>query len=100
MIALLIWTIHHDTTIWPDPETFSPERFLERRPAPYEFLPFGGGTTRCIGAAFARYEAAIAIATLLRRYPFELLDREVRCGRETMTLAPIGGVRMRLRRSE
>lgn len=95
-LALLIWTVHHDPAIWPDPERFSPDRFIERRPAPHEFLPFGGGTTRCIGAAFARYEAAIALGILLRKYKFELLDPEVRYGRETMTLAPIGGVRMRI----
>ncbi len=95
-LALLIWMVHHDPAIWPDPEQFSPERFLDRRPAPYHFLPFGGGNTRCIGATFARYEAAIAIATLLRSRELELLDRDVRCGRKTMTLAPIGGVRMRI----
>jgi cytochrome P450 family 110 len=95
-LALLIWTVHHDGALWPEPERFRPERFLERRPAPHEFLPFGGGTTRCIGAAFARYEAALAVATLLRSHEFELLDHDVRCVRETMTLAPRGGVRMRI----
>jgi cytochrome P450 len=97
-LALLIWMVHHDPKLWPEPETFAPARFLERRPAPHEFLPFGGGTTRCIGAAFARYEAAIAIATLLRNYEFELLDREVRYGRESLTVVPLGGVRMRIAR--
>jgi cytochrome P450 len=86
--------VHHDPAVWPDPERFQPERFLDRRATPHEFLPFGGGSRRCLGAAFARFEAAIVLATVLREFDLELLDRDVAYGREGLMLGPIGGIRM------
>lgn len=62
---------------FPDPEAFRPERFLEGSPRPYTFIPFGGGTRRCIGAAFAVMEMKTVIKTVL-------LHVELR----TPTLAP------------
>jgi cytochrome P450 len=50
---------------FPDPEEFRPERFLESSPPPYTFIPFGGGTRRCIGAAFAMMEMKTVLATVL-----------------------------------
>ncbi len=50
---------------WPDPERFFPDRFLDQKPSPYAFLPFGGGIRRCIGMAFALYEMRIVLATVL-----------------------------------
>ncbi|MFN6127676.1 MAG: cytochrome P450 [Planctomycetota bacterium] len=46
------------TAVYPDPDAFRPERFLERNYSPFEYLPFSGGHRRCIGAAFAAYEMA------------------------------------------
>jgi cytochrome P450 family 135 len=51
--------------VFPDPEDFRPERFLEDSPPPYTFIPFGGGIRRCIGAAFAVMEMKIVLATVL-----------------------------------
>ena len=65
---------HHDT--YPQPEQFSPERFLTRSYSPFEFLPFGGGNRRCIGAAFALYEMKLVLATLLLHLDFELLTTQ------------------------
>jgi cytochrome P450 len=44
---------------------FEPERFIGRRPTPYEFFPFGGGVRRCLGMAFALYEMKVVLATVL-----------------------------------
>jgi cytochrome P450 family 135 len=52
---------------FPDPEEFRPERFLQGSPAPYTFIPFGGGIRRCIGAAFAVMEMKTVLATVLER---------------------------------
>lgn len=69
--ASILWA-HTDPEIYPEPGRFRPERFLDRTFSPFEFLPFGGGNRRCIGAAFALYEMKIVLATLLRHFSFEL----------------------------
>lgn len=94
-LAPSILLIHHDPELYPAPERFVPERFLDRQPPAHEFLPFGGGTRRCIGATFARFEASLVLAAVVRRAELEPLDSEVGYGRENMTLGPLGGVRMR-----
>ena len=60
--------IHLDPMRYPDPLHFRPERFLERTYTPYEFLPFGGGARRCVGAAFAVAEMAIVLGSLLAQH--------------------------------
>ena len=59
--------------LYPEPEAFRPERFLERKFAPHEYLPFGGGARRCIGAAFGLYEMKVVLGTLLARHRFTLV---------------------------
>src|ERR1700742_4431016 len=62
-----IHLIHRDPTIYPDPESFRPERFLETPPGTYTWIPFGGGVRRCLGAAFAQQEMAIVLRELVAR---------------------------------
>src|SRR5262249_20538320 len=50
------YLLHHDPAIYADPYTFRPERFLEKPPGTYTWLPFGAGRRRCIGASFAMLE--------------------------------------------
>jgi cytochrome P450 len=83
--------------VYREPDRFLPERFLERSFSPFEYLPFGGGHRRCIGAAFATYEMAIVLGTLLKRYEFELLEtRDVVSRRRNVTMGPSTGIRLRL----
>ena len=51
--------------VYPDPHAFRPERFLDGAPAPYTWIPFGGGVRRCIGASFAQYEIRTVLRTLV-----------------------------------
>lgn len=60
-----IYSIHHDEGLYPEPNKFRPERFLERQFSPYEFIPFGGGTRRCIGMALAQFEMKLILAKIL-----------------------------------
>lgn len=84
---------HRRPERWPDPERFAPERFLGTKPTPYEFLPFGGGVRRCVGAAFALYEMKIVLAEIVRRVELELQPGyEARVIRRSVTLAPSEGM--------
>lgn len=79
------YVTHRLPQLWADPLWFEPRRWDPaspgyRRPAPYEFLPFGGGTHRCIGSAFATAELTVMLARLLGRTRLNLLDQRIRAG--------------------
>lgn len=90
-----IFLIHQREELYPEPKAFRPERFLERKFSPYEFIPFGNGARRCVGAALAQYELKLAIATLISHYQFRLADSRPELPRRRgVTLAPGRGVPM------
>ena len=90
-----IFLTHQREDLYPSPEVFRPERFLERKFSPYEFIPFGNGARRCVGAALAQYELKLAIATLISHYKFRLADSKPELPRRRgVTLAPARGVPM------
>lgn len=96
-VAVATALLHIRPDLYPDPDTFRPERFLERKFGPFEYTPFGGGARRCLGAAFATYEMKIVLATLLRNYRLALAEPgEVRPGRRNVVLGPATGVRVTL----
>jgi cytochrome P450 len=66
-IAPCIYLVHRRPELWPNPAQFNPDRFLETRQTPYTFLPFGGGSRRCLGAGFASYQMKVVIAEILSR---------------------------------
>ncbi|MFI9380754.1 cytochrome P450 [Kutzneria sp. NPDC052558] len=60
--------IHDDETVFPHPERFHPQRFVAAKPDLYQWIPFGGGSRRCLGAAFATMEMNVVLRTLLREF--------------------------------
>jgi cytochrome P450 len=89
--------IHADPSLYPEPDAFRPERFLGKKPSPFELLPFGGGHRRCIGAAFSDYEMRVVLATLLTELDLELESaREEPAVRRNITVGPARGVPMRV----
>ena len=60
--------VHRREDLYCEPETFRPERFLERRYAANEWFPFGGGGRMCLGMSFALYEMKVVLATLFARF--------------------------------
>ncbi len=95
-VMAAITLAHHNPTTFPEPERFRPERFLERKYSPFEYLPFGGGARRCLGAAFALYEMKVVLGTLLAAHRFSLAhERPIKPVRRNVTLAPEDGVPLR-----
>jgi cytochrome P450 len=90
-VSVGIEAIHRDPAIYPEPESFAPEHFLEKKPGPFEFLPFGGGHRRCLGAAFSDYEARVVLGTLVAGLELRPLVEDVRV-RRNVTMGPKHGV--------
>ena len=66
--------IHNDRRFFEYPLQFQPDRFLGVKPDTYTWVPFGGGTRRCIGAAFAHMEMDVVLRTLLREFDLVSTD--------------------------
>jgi cytochrome P450 family 135 len=66
-VAPSIYLVHRRPDVYPEPERFRPERFLERPPGTYTWIPFGGGVRRCLGAAFAEFEISVVLRELVSR---------------------------------
>lgn len=71
-VTISPWIVHRDPRFYPAPFSFSPERWENANPPPHAFIPFGGGARRCIGENFAWMEGTLILATLLRRWNFQL----------------------------
>jgi cytochrome P450 family 138 len=98
-IAVSMLLMHTDPQLYPDPERFSPDRFLGQRPDLYTWIPFGGGVRRCIGASFAHLEMNIVLRVMLR--DFELApttDPDARWSSSGLAAAPSDGGKAVLRR--
>jgi cytochrome P450 len=86
------YLVHHDPSIYPEPEVFRPERFLEQPPGTYTLLPFGGGRRRCIGASFALLEMRIMLRAVLSRCEVTpAAPAPERTRRRGITLSPAKG---------
>jgi cytochrome P450 len=66
-IAPCAYLIHRRADLYPDPLRFEPERFLDRKPGSYSWLPFGGGVRRCLGASFAQLEMKEVLQAVVAR---------------------------------
>lgn len=88
-VAPSIYLVHRRPDIYPEPERFRPERFLEQQAGTYTWIPFGGGVRRCLGAAFAEYEMRAVLGTLfdtLRVQPADWPSERAR--RRSITQVP------------
>ncbi|XP_060912815.1 cytochrome P450 3A40-like [Labrus mixtus] len=72
-VMIPVYTLHRDPTLWPEPDTFNPERFSKENKDnidPYTFLPFGAGPRNCIGMRFALVMMKLAMVEILQDFSF------------------------------
>ena len=84
-VAVSLRLLHTAEEVWEDACEFRPERFLDRTYSPWEFAPFGGGSRRCIGAAFGSFQLRVVLGTLLSSSKFE-------CASPSVPLARLRGI--------
>jgi cytochrome P450 family 135 len=91
-----ILLVHRRADIYPDSDAFRPERFLERPPGTYTWIPFGGGVRRCVGATFAQMEMQVVLRTIAQRVRLEAVGEPEPIRRRAITLVPARGGEVRV----
>lgn len=90
-VAPSIYLVHRRPDIYPEPERFRPERFIEQPAGTYTWIPFGGGVRRCLGAAFAEFEMAVVLRELVARRRLRPVGDPEHSVRSTITNVPNRG---------
>jgi cytochrome P450 len=94
-VSVSILLVHHREDLYPDPFAFRPERWLGHSPGTYEWLPFGGGTRRCLGAALAMAEQREVMKAIVRRLDLQADRPEPEHAQHrNVTMIPARGARV------
>ena len=97
-VLMSILLIHHREDLYPDPFAFRPERWEDRKPGTYEWIPFGGGIRRCLGAALAMAEQRVVLEAMARRLDLVADEPEPeRAVHRNVTMIPSRGARVVVR---
>ena len=102
-IVMSILLLHHREDLYPDPFAYRPERWLTRggtvrKPGTYEWIPFGGGTRRCLGAALAMAEQRVVLEAMVRRLDLVAEDpAPEHAAHRNVTMIPARGARVVVR---
>lgn len=101
-VSMSILLLHHRHDLYPDPFAFRPERWIGHKPGTYEWIPFGGGIRRCLGAALAMAEQRVVLEMMIRRLDLEAVEPgPERAQHRNVTMIPAKGglIRVARRRS-
>lgn len=93
------WLIHRHTDYWENPDAFDPDRYAEggsRESLRQAYLPFSMGPRICTGAGFAKQEAMIVLASLVRRYKFESDPDHMPIPVGRLTIRSENGIRLKV----
>ena len=94
-VAVSIIGLHHRDDVYPRPQEYRPERFLDRKPGTYTWIPFGGGIRRCLGATLAMAEQRVVLEAIARRTDLRAADQAAEAPRmRNVTMIPSRGARI------
>jgi len=96
VVTPCILLVHRRADVYPDPDVFRPERFLEQAPGTYTWIPFGGGIRRCLGATFAQMEMNVVLGTIAARVTLEPVGAPEPVRRRAIALVPARGAEVRV----
>jgi cytochrome P450 len=97
-VVMSILLVHHREDLYPDPFAYRPERWIGHKPGTYEWIPFGGGTRRCLGAALAMAEQRVVLEAMTRRLDLEAPHpAPERAQHRLVTMIPERGARVVIR---
>src|SRR5690348_6846071 len=97
-VAMSVLLVHHREDLYPDPYSFRPERWHGHKPGTYEWIPFGGGIRRCLGAALAMAEQRVVLEAMTRRLDLEADDpAPEHAVHRNVTMIPARGARVAIR---
>ena len=103
LVSVYLYGLHHAPELWDAPEEFRPARFAKdapNPPAPYAYLPFGGGPRLCIGNQFSLTEMQLVLLETLRRFDVEWVPQPPVELQPLVTLRPRDGITVRFRLRE
>ena len=96
VLAPSIFLVHRNPEIYPEPLEFVPERWLGTKPGTYTWIPFGGGTRRCIGAQFAQMEMQVVLRAIASSVHLEPVGEPERGVPRFITTSPSRGGEVRI----
>jgi cytochrome P450 len=96
VVVPCILLVHRRPDVYPEPDAFRPERFLDRPPGTYTWIPFGGGVRRCLGASFAQMELEVVLRRIAERVALAPVGDPEPVRRRAIALVPARGGEVRV----
>jgi len=78
MVSVAFDAVHRKLEVFADADVFRPDRFLGAKLSPYEWIPFGGGTRRCLGMPSALFELQLVLSEIVAGYDLRIVQRAVK----------------------
>lgn len=102
-VSMTIYAAHRDPDIFPEPEEYRPERWMDpearKRMEPY-FIPFSAGGRSCLGRNITYLEQMVVLASMVKRYEFALSSPDFSLERREASNLLVGELPVKIWRRE